>query len=85
VTIATYRRRRLVACNAAAALRHSVNGARSVDCARCGGAFTPSDVEVDHVRPIALGGEDVEGNVQILCLHCHRSKTREEFQYAAAG
>ncbi|MFJ9616717.1 HNH endonuclease [Streptomyces noursei] len=82
MTIATYRRRRPVVRNAAALLRQSVNGACSVECACCGGTFAPSGVEVDHVRPIALGGEDVEGNVQLLCLYCHRSKTREEFQHA---
>jgi 5-methylcytosine-specific restriction protein A len=86
VTIARYRRsRRLPARDAAARARRDVNRAAYVGCNRCGGAFAPSDVEVDHIRPIALGGEDVAGNIQILCIPCHQSKTREEFSYAAAG
>lgn len=85
VTIAFYRRsRRLPARDAAARARRAVNRATYVGCSRCGGAFTPSDVEVDHIWPLALGGEDVDGNIQTLCIPCHRAKTREEFD-AAAG
>jgi 5-methylcytosine-specific restriction protein A len=86
VAIATYRRSRHVpAHDAAARWRRALNRAAYVGCNRCGGAFAPSDVEVDHIRPLALGGEDVESNIQTLCIPCHVAKTREEFQYAAAG
>lgn len=86
MVIASYRRRRLTpAHNAAARVRRTANRAAYVGCNGCGGAFAPSRVEVDHIRPIALGGEDVAGNIQILCISCHQTKTREEFSYAAAG
>lgn len=85
MVIASYRRRRLIPTpNAAARLRRSVNRAAYAGCARCGHAFDPSRVEIDHVHALALGGEDIEGNVQVLCVPCHRDKTRKEF-YAAAG
>ncbi|MFJ6137401.1 HNH endonuclease [Kitasatospora sp. NPDC092286] len=42
-----------------------------------------SGLEVDHITPIAHGGEDVAGNVQLLCLSCHAAKTRADFQVRA--
>ena len=41
-------------------------------CARCGeeGAW-----EVDHMVPVALGGSNDEGNLQLLCARCHFTKT----------
>ncbi|MEE1736146.1 HNH endonuclease signature motif containing protein [Streptomyces sp. BE147] len=32
------------------------------------------------MRPLALGGEDVDGNVQVLCRECHGLRTRTEFR-----
>ncbi|MFJ2132960.1 HNH endonuclease [Streptomyces sp. NPDC087845] len=43
------------------------------------GDFPANGVDVDHVRPLALGGEDIDGNVQVLCHGCHGLKTRTEF------
>lgn len=34
----------------------------------------PNSVEVDHIVPHALGGQDTRENVQLLCLACNRSK-----------
>ncbi|MFD7331166.1 HNH endonuclease [Streptomyces sp. NPDC059872] len=31
------------------------------------------------MRPLSLGGEDVDSNVQVLCHDCHQLKTRTEF------
>ncbi|MFJ2579884.1 HNH endonuclease [Kitasatospora aureofaciens] len=39
-----------------------------------------SGVDIDHRQPLALGGEDVDGNVQVLCKSCHKAKTRRDFQ-----
>lgn len=33
----------------------------------------------DHIRPLALGGEDVDSNVRCLCGPCHEKRTREQF------
>lgn len=34
--------------------------------------------EVDHIKPLSAGGEDVRANKQALCTPCHRAKSREE-------
>ncbi|MGW0972673.1 HNH endonuclease [Streptomyces griseus] len=34
---------------------------------------------MDHVRPLSLGGEDTDSNVQVLCHGCHQFKTATEF------
>ncbi|MFI8263670.1 HNH endonuclease [Streptomyces sp. NPDC085665] len=50
-----------------------------MSCARCGLEFLPSAVDVDHIKPLALGGEDTDENVQPLCRPCHKAKTRADF------
>ena len=49
------------------------------ECAHCLRFFLPSWLDVDHIKPLALGGEDVEGNVQALCKSCHKTKTAMDF------
>lgn len=34
--------------------------------------------EVDHVVPLADGGTNEDGNLQLLCVECHRRKTTRE-------
>ncbi|MFE2245260.1 HNH endonuclease [Streptomyces lavendulae] len=65
--------------NAAARLRKSVRKAVSGTCARCLRVCLPSGVDIDHIVPLARGGEDTDGNVQILCKLCHKIKTNEDF------
>jgi 5-methylcytosine-specific restriction protein A len=48
-------------------------------CATCLGWYLPSQLDVDHIKPLALGGEDVEDNVQALCKRCHKTKTAMDF------
>ncbi|GGV54139.1 HNH endonuclease [Streptomyces spectabilis] len=43
------------------------------------GDFPADAVDVDHVRPLAMGGTDTAGNVQVLCRGCHGLKTSTEF------
>ena len=38
----------------------------------------------DHIKPLALGGEDVDSNIRCLCASCHDKVTREEFGLKAA-
>lgn len=33
-------------------------------------------LEFDHRIPLALGGEDELGNLEPLCIRCHRTKTK---------
>ncbi|WP_159400744.1 HNH endonuclease signature motif containing protein [Streptomyces sp. XY431] len=61
-------------------MRRTVRANGGGVCARCGISHLASGLEVDHVLPIAHGGEDVVENVQLLCLACHAAKTRRDFQ-----
>lgn len=65
--------------NAAAKLRRAVRKAGGATCAHCGFVFLPADLDIDHVVPLAKGGEDVEANVQALCKRCHKAKTAGDF------
>lgn len=57
-------------------------------CAACGRyVLFPSGFELDHITPLHMGGEDAEGNTQILCVErdpfgnktgCHAEKTAGE-------
>lgn len=38
----------------------------------------------DHIKPLALGGEDVDSNIRCLCAKHHDQVTREEFGLKAA-
>lgn len=39
-------------------------------CYRVGG-----ELELDHIVNVAIGGDDIESNLQILCKECHLVKT----------
>lgn len=38
-------------------------------CATCGGYGN----DIDHIRPLALGGASVPANLRVRCAHCNRS------------
>ncbi|MFE5621736.1 HNH endonuclease [Streptomyces virginiae] len=65
--------------NAAARMRRSVRKAVCGTCAVCLREFLPSGVDIDHIIPLARGGEDVDSNVQVLCKSCHKAKTAMDF------
>ncbi|MEV7844077.1 HNH endonuclease signature motif containing protein [Streptomyces cyaneofuscatus] len=67
----------------AARLRALVGARGGARCARCGSLVLAGSVDVDHVQPLARGGEDIDSNVQVLCHPCHQLKTRTEFGAAA--
>ncbi|MFE2635413.1 HNH endonuclease [Streptomyces scopuliridis] len=69
--------------DAAARLRQRVDERGHGWCDWCLNTFAPWAVDVDHVRPLALGGEDVDSNVQVLCHGCHQLKTATEFGAAS--
>lgn len=60
-------------------LRRVIRKAGRARCARCLRDVLASAIDIDHVLPLALGGEDVDDNVQTLCRGCHKLKTREDF------
>lgn len=34
---------------------------------------------VDHIKPLALGGQDIDSNTRNLCDPCHAKRTAEQF------
>ncbi|KOT56176.1 MULTISPECIES: HNH endonuclease [Streptomyces] len=72
-------RRRAARYDAAARLRRRVDERGSGWCDWCLNDFPADVVEIDHVRPLSMGGTDTDGNVQVLCHGCHGLKTRTEF------
>lgn len=66
-------------------LRADLKAGILATCARCGGEFLPSLVDIDHRIAIANGGEDTDENVQVLCssrtgsVGCHELKTCADF------
>ncbi|MFI9206203.1 HNH endonuclease [Streptomyces sp. NPDC053048] len=69
--------------NAAAILRKALRKAGRGVCASCGLSFLASAIDVDHITPLAKGGEDVAANVQYLCKPCHKAKTRKDFGFTS--
>jgi len=47
-------------------------------CAECYKDVKATKFEIDHIRPLALGGTNEIDNLQILCKPCHIEKTRHE-------
>ena len=45
-------------------------------CKVCG--LTTKDLEVDHITNVAQGGTDDDGNLQAICVPCHKAKTALE-------
>ncbi|MBH5334949.1 HNH endonuclease [Streptomyces pactum] len=76
-------RRRAARYDAAERLRRRIRDRGNAWCDWCLADFPADAVDVDHVRPLALGGEDVDGNVQVLCRD-HQLKTGTESGAVAA-
>ena len=55
-------------------------------CAFCGLHFKPEDlIEVDHLNPKALGGDNKLSNKQVLHRHCHDTKTAQDLKAIATA
>ncbi|MEU3074399.1 HNH endonuclease [Streptomyces laurentii] len=72
-------RRRAERHDAAARLRRVIERKTKAWCDWCLGNFAVAEVDIDHVRPLSMGGTDTDGNVQVLCHGCHQLKTATEF------
>lgn len=55
---------------------------QSGKCLTCNVDFASTGYHVDHVIPLAKGGEHCDGNVQLLCPTCNKRKaTRSLFEF----
>lgn len=52
-------------------------------CQHCG--IVTTELEVDHIVPLSLGGLDTDDACQSLCVPCHSAKTKREHAERAAG
>lgn len=52
------------------------------DCLERDGRVTAGEV-VDHIRPLAQGGTDTDGNCRVLCIYHHQLRTAEQFGHVA--
>ena len=57
-------------------LKEQVKDWQGWRCNICGAGAVP--LEVDHIKPLYLGGTDARTNLQALCRECHASKTLKE-------
>ncbi|MDJ0462020.1 HNH endonuclease signature motif containing protein [Streptomyces sp. H27-C3] len=64
-------------------MRKGIRKAGRCACTSCGLSYLASAIDVDHIIPLAKGGEDVATNVQPLCKTCHKAKTRRDFGYSS--
>ena len=72
------KRKRRGATPRAAAMRRALVKENYATCTNCRVANPVWDMAVDHIKPLADGGLDIEGNLQVLCRACHMAKTVEE-------
>lgn len=51
----------------------------------CAACKTTHDLQIDHVMPLALGGDNQLSNLQLLCASCNLSKSDSEIDYRDQG
>ena len=57
--------------------RHSILSRDGFRCQHCGASTSDGEhvrLEVDHIDPVANGGDDADDNLQTLCWECNRGK-----------
>lgn len=47
-------------------------------CASCTRKIVAEKWECDHKRALVLGGKHAESNLQVLCVWCHKRKTKDD-------
>ncbi|MCZ6801150.1 MAG: HNH endonuclease [Nitrospirae bacterium] len=46
-------------------------------CHYCGHQFSPAQLSMDHIVPLARGGKSTKGNIVPSCVDCNRKKKLE--------
>lgn len=59
-------------------VRKAILDANDGRCAICGWPIRGEDFDLDHIIPIAVGGDDDMANMRPVHRSCHRHKTAKE-------
>lgn len=51
---------------------------RDPHCVACGRLVDMHEFELDHVVALVNGGADTADNCQVMCIECHKAKTRRD-------
>lgn len=46
-------------------------------CQICKKICDPSEIEIDHIKPVSKGGKTTPSNLQVLCSKCNRQKSNK--------
>ena len=68
-------------------LRERLRQKQNCECALCSAPLPRGGqraVHLDHIQPLAEGGEDKEGNLRLLCCYCHDHVTQQQEEAQAA-
>jgi 5-methylcytosine-specific restriction protein A len=47
-------------------------------CCNCNYKIAMDEMDIDHIMPLAEGGDNEYSNLQVLCKMCHKDKTTNE-------
>jgi 5-methylcytosine-specific restriction protein A len=66
---------------------HPITGAVIMHCGKCDFEIDPvrQQWEADHIVAVAIGGSNEPDNLQPLCVHCHKEKTKTDVTSIAKG
>ncbi|MFE1090585.1 HNH endonuclease [Streptomyces albidoflavus] len=65
-------------------LRKRLNDKGFSHCRECERTMSAALLRVDHIVPLADGGKDEWGNLNVLCTDCHNKKSAREARERAA-
>ena len=78
-TRSSYRQEKLYATPRWRKYRKSYIMRQGGECESCGATPLDSHLHLDHIKPLADGGEPYDtNNLQLLCIQCHGKKTARE-------
>lgn len=67
-----------------AVLRDTILKRDNYRCVKCGKLYHNFELIADHIKPIALGGDESDiNNIQTLCKECNKIKTSNDMKEIA--